>query len=103
VAELRVDPGAIEADGSTILRAADELTGLRGDLRGTSFGGETVARGASFGGETVAAAEAGYEALADRWRAGATELADAVESLGRAVRGAAEVYRLTEDANVRRP
>jgi uncharacterized protein YukE len=92
VAELRVDPDAIEADGSTILRAADELTGLRGDLRG-----------ASFGGETVAAAEAGYEALADRWRTGGTELAAAVESLGRAVRGAADLYRLTEDANVRRP
>ena len=63
MAELQVDPGAIAADGSTVLQAADQLTGLGGDLRAGSFGGSTVA-----------AAESGYADFASRWRAGASEL-----------------------------
>jgi uncharacterized protein YukE len=89
--ELAADPDAIAADGGTVLDAADQLSGLAGRLRARDFGGSTVEPAAR-----------GHADLVERWRTGAEELSAAVESLGQALRGAAELYRATEDANVRR-
>lgn len=90
---LEVTPSDIAAAGGIVLDAADEVAGLR---RGLAGGGD-------FGGDAVQRTAAGYRELANDWRRAAQQMADAVESLGQALRGAAEVYRETEDGAMRRP
>jgi hypothetical protein len=91
VPELSADPDAIAADGATILQAADQLRELRHGLTAPDFG------------EDAEAARHGHSSFVGRFRVGIHDMGEAADSLGSALRTAAELYRLTEDANMRRP
>ena len=88
--QIDVDPDAVDATGSKVLRAADRLSGLGGSLSATSFGGSSV--------ETTQQA---YARVVENWSRAADVMAGAIESLGDGLRGAAAVYREVEDGAMR--
>ena len=87
---IKVRPAEIDAAGRAALEAADQLSALRGGLRAGDFGGDGVDRTSN-----------AFRELAADWRKAAGQMADAVESLGEALRGAATAYEDTEDGVMR--
>ncbi len=82
-----VTPDELESAGRVALRASDQLADAADAL---STGGE-------FGGDAVSRTSSGFRGLEADWRRAADKMAKAVESLGVGLRGAAHVYRDTED------
>lgn len=92
MAAIEVSPSEIDAAANVILGASDALGALRGGLGGAGDFGDALPN-----------TSLGYRELATDWVKAAQQMADAVESLGAALRGAAEVYRETDNGAMRAP
>lgn len=84
---IEVSPGELDAAAGVALRASDQLAGTSGALSG----------GGGLSGDAIVRTANGYGDLSDDWRRAARAMADGAETLGAALRGAAEAYRGTDD------
>ena len=84
---FRVTPDELEAAGRVALRASDQLADTV----------DALSTGGDFAGDAVSRTSTGFRDLQADWRRAAGTMAKAVESLGFGLRGAAGVYRDTEE------